>query len=340
MFAAVKCDECGTCFLRCHYVDYSPEKATREIRALKEGRNAEILKDCITCMACNEYCPNGARPYDLILSMQEKKSIRFIPEELVDFIDENAHAVPNEIIPGEKTKPALSLCIMEHALPRGLTGSRIFAGLTLVKGSDYYSRVVHLHAGRESRVKGHAQQFIDNLAGIGREEIVFLHEDCYILAAKKAPEYGVAVPFKPVHVVDYMIGYLRGHEKHLIPLNRKIAYQRPCISRYMPEKEDSLDEFFQTVGVERVARQYDRENALCCAAGIIEMHPERALPIVDKNVKDAKAYGADAMVFLCLGCYWLMSGLCEERGLPSVFIADLGRMALGELPFSSRPWSR
>jgi hypothetical protein len=44
------------------------------------------------------------------------------------------------------------------------------------------------------------------------------------------------------------------------------------------------------------------------------------------------------MVFLCPGCYWLMSGQCEDRGLASMFIIDLCRMALGELPFSSRPW--
>jgi Fe-S oxidoreductase len=338
MFAERQCEECGTCFLRCHYVDYSKEKAIQEIRALKEGNDADILKNCITCIACNEYCPNGARPYDLIVNLQEKKGIRFVPEEMVDFIDENAHAVANEIIPGEHNKPALSLCIMEHALPPNLTESTLFEGLTLVKGSDYYSRVVHLHSGMESRVKEHAQQFIDNLDRIGKKEIVFLHEDCYILAAKKAPEYGVAVPFKPIHLVDYMIAYLKEHRERVVPLNKKIAYQRPCISRYMPEKENHLDTFFQLVGVERVARQYDRQDALCCVSGMIELNPERALPIIDKNIHDAQKHGADVMVFLCVGCYWLMSGLCEERGLSSLFITDLGRMALGELPFASRPW--
>ena len=78
--------------------------------------------------------------------------------------------------------------------------------------------------------------------------------------------------------------------------------------------------------------------ALCCVSCMIEMNPERALPIIDKNIQDAQKHGAEVMVFLCVGCYWLMSGLCEERGLSSLFITDLGRMALGELPFASRPW--
>jgi len=338
MFDATKCDECGDCLVQCQYVDFSREKALQEIQTLKQGKDADILRECITCIACNEYCPTGANPYDLICTLQEEKGIRFIPEGIVEFIDDTAAEVPNEIIPGDEDKPALSLCIMGHAYPQGFTESKIFEGLTLVKGSDYYSRLVYLHAGMESRVKGYARQFIDNLARLGKEEIIFLHEDCYTLAAKKAPEYGIEVPFTPVHIAQYMVRYLKDHEDSIIALNRKVAYQRPCISRYTPGKEHYLDEFFRLVGVERVARKYDRQNALCCASGFVEMNPDRAIPIVDRNVNDAKAFAADAMIFLCAGCYWLMSGLCEERGLPSIFITDLCRMALGEIPFSSRPW--
>ena len=338
MFDITKCGECGDCLVQCQYVDYSREKAVQEIRALRNGKDADILRECITCIACNEYCPTGANPFDLISALQEEKGIQFIPKEIVEFIDDTAAGVTNEIILSDEDKPAVSLCIMEHAYPQGLTESMIFKGLTLIKGNDYYSRAVYLHAGMESRVKEYAKQFIDNLTKLGKEEIIFLHQDCYTLAAKKAFEYGIKVPFKPVHIVEYMVRYLKQHEDSIIPLNRKIAYQRPCISRYTPEKEHFIDEFFRLVGVERVARKYDRQNALCCAAGFVEINPERALPIVERNVNDAKAFAADAMVFLCVGCYWFMSGLCEERGLPSMFITDLCRMAIGEIPFSSRPW--
>jgi hypothetical protein len=135
-----------------------------------------------------------------------------------------------------------------------------------------------------------------------------------------------------------MAGWLRQNPDSITPLGKKIAFQRPCISRYIPEEERWLDDFFSLIGVQRVARQYDRTKALCCAAGLAEMHPEQALPIIDRNIADARAYGAEAMVFLCPNCYWLMSGTCEERGLPSMFITDLCRMAIGELSFGSRPW--
>lgn len=272
--------------------------------------------------------------------MQERHAVRLLPVEMVDFINATAAATPNDISPGESGRPALSLCVMDPAYPAGITDSSMFEGLTLVRGNDYYSGIVCLRAGFESRVRQRAQAFIENLARIGRREIVFfMHNDCYVMAAKKAPKYDFAVPFTPINIVQYLAGYLSSNRGRVKALGKKIAFQRPCISRYIPEEDAWLDELFCLIGVERVSRRYDRKNALCCAAGLAEMHPDRALPFIVKNIGDAQSFGADALVFLCPNCYWLISRHCEERGLPCMFITDLCRMALGELPFGSRPWS-
>ena len=337
MFDQLKCDKCGDCLVACQYIDYGREKAIEVIETLIEGKEAEILRECITCMACNEYCPNDANPYDLICKLQEEKGIKPVPEEVVEVIEKTLSNVPNQIIKGDPDKPALSLCVMGHAYPPKITESKMFDGLTIIKGSDYYSRIVYLHTAMESVVRAHAQEFVDNLSRLNKHEIVFLHDDCYTMIAKKAPEYGIDVPFKSIHIVEYMLNYLEKCENQITKLNRKIAYQRPCISRYTPEKEPFLDELFQLMGIKRVARQYDGRNALCCAFGLRQTDPERGSKILERNLDDAVAHGAEAMVFLCPSCYYYLSRDCEERGMASIFITDLCRMALGELPFSSRP---
>ncbi len=339
MFDASKCTGCGTCLTGCQYTDYRPERAVEQIRALKQGRAADILKDCITCMACNEYCPEGANPFDLICLRQEETGIRFVDPAIADYIDETLSQVPNEICEGLPEKPALSLCVMGHAYPPGIAESGMFEGMTIVRGSDYYSRIVHLHNGFESRVRAHAQKFIDSCARLGKREIVFVHDDCYALAAVKAPEYGIDVPFRPVHLLEYLVRFFQENNNRITPLNRTIAYQRPCISRYTPEKEHFVDELFELIGAGRAARRYDRRNALCCAFGLRELDPERGSAIIEENISDARDHGSDAMVFLCPGCYWLMSGPCQARGMPSMFITDLCRMALGELPFGPHPFA-
>jgi Fe-S oxidoreductase len=338
MFLSEKCDECGNCLTECQYIDYSHDQAIQEIRALKEGNDALILKKCITCMACNEYCPRGANPYDLIVKLQEEKHIELVPEEKLAFIERTLTGVPNEIIEGEPDKPALNLCVMEHAYPANMTEGQLFDGLTRIRGGDYFSRIVYLHTGMESRPREHAQSFIDNLAHLNKQEIIFVHDDCYTMAAKKAPEYGIRVPFKPVSIIGYMVSYLKKHQDAIFRLKKRIAYQRPCIARYNSEQEGLLDEFFNLIGVERIGRTYDRKTALCCGIGLRETDPERSAAILEKNLNDAIDNGAEAMVFSCPSCFCFMSQPCEEEELSSIFITDLCRMALGELPFSSRPW--
>jgi Fe-S oxidoreductase len=332
MFDVSRCDRCGDCLVRCQYVEYNHEKAVQEITALIEGGDAAILRECTTCMACNEYCKKGANPYDLILQLQEEKGILPVPEEFLPRFAAN-EKVPGQVTWGDPAKPALSLCVLKTRLPEAAIQSRIFDGLTIFDGGEYFCYSLYLHTARESYMKKNVQKYINSLTGLKKKEIVLLHDDCYTAAAAKAWEYGIEVPFKPVHIIEYLLRYCQEHPGSITRLNKKIAYQRPCISRYTPEKEPMLDELFELIGVERVARKHDRENALCCGGLYAEKEPERAKKYQDMNIADAQAHGADAMVILCPICWQRLSQPCRKSGLPPVYITNLCSMALGEKPF-------
>lgn len=334
MFDLSKCDSCGDCFVRCQYVDYSREKAIQEITALLEGKDAEILRECTTCMACNEYCEKGANPYDLILQLQEEKGILPAPEEALKMLA-NSENLPSQVTRGDPDKPAISFCVLKDQFPDGAFQGQTFDGLTMVEGGKYFCYIVYLHTARESLFKKGVPKFVDNLANLNVKEVVLPHDDCYSTLTTKAREYGIEVPFRPVHIIEYLLNYLKAHSNSITRLNQKIAYQRPCISRYTPEKEPMLDELFELIGVERVARKHDRLDALCCGGLYIEKEPERGQRFQEKNISDAQAYGADAMVLLCPICWQRLSQPCRERGLPPVYITNLCRMALGEKPFPS-----
>ena len=49
----------------------------------------------------------------------------------------------------------------------------------------------------------------------------------------------------------------------------KIAYQRPCSNRLVPETPHFVDATLELIGVARVERKYDGENALCCGGGLL-----------------------------------------------------------------------
>ena len=331
MWDASKCNLCGDCLVKCLYVDYGKDKAVAEIEALMEGKEAEILSKCVTCCACREYCPTGADPYDLILRAQERAGAFPVGEDAVAFFDRICE-IPGEVIPGDPDKPILSLCVMESQIPEGAMDGQLFEGMTVVKGGEYFCLIGYVHVGKESPIEKNAQRFIDKMASLGKD-IVFLHDDCYAMVHAKVKDYGIAVPFNYMHIFEYLRNYLRDHQSTINKLGKKVAYQRPCASRYTPEKDALLDEIFELIGVERPPRKYERETALCCTGAIIRVFPELAQEVQAKNVDDAIECGADAIITLCPMCDRVLRRPTSQRGLKKIFITDLCRMALGEKPF-------
>jgi Fe-S oxidoreductase len=329
MWDATKCDSCGLCLERCPYTEYDHDESVRQISLLREGRRAEILHACVTCCACTEICPTQADPFDLIVGMLESHGSFPVNPDMVTIFD-HLYDIPVVIQPGDPDKPVLSLCVMEGQLPPGTMESALFQGLTIVKGGDYFCGIGYIHLGRLSPVARHARAFMDNLAALGKD-IILLHDDCYAMLDNKIKDYGLSAPFTYRHLFEYVRDYLREHAGVITPLNMAVAYQRPCASRYTPEKDSYLDEIFDLIGVRRVARRYDRENALCCSAAFLRVYPERARDFQARNIEDARLHGAQALITLCPMCDRALRRPCESSGLPKIYFTDLIRMAIGEL---------
>ena len=328
MFYREKCDLCGDCLVECKYTDYDRDGAIAEMTALIEGRPTDIVKQCITCVACNEVCKEGANPFDLICDVQEKTNALEVPEAIAQMFDAGHH-MRSEVRKGAPGKPAISTCIVGSRLPRPLEGS-LFDDLTHIWGGDYFCHIGWVHLGMSSPLDKGIRSFIDNLAATGEKEIVFAHDDCYATVTTMAGQYGIDVPFRAVHIIEYLRDRMKARQGEVKKLGLKIAYQRPCASRYTPEKEPMVDELFDLIGVERVAREYDRENALCCALPLFFRDMDRMQEIQSKNLDDAKGAGAEAMTFLCPVCVQGLGVGAAEREMKIYMLSDLCRLALGE----------
>jgi Fe-S oxidoreductase len=197
--------------------------------------------------------------------------------------------------------------------------------------------------GDESIMRDRLQGMVDNLAKSGAKEIVFVHDDCYAVLKGIAPEYGIKLPFRPVSIFEHLRDYLKEHRSDIKKLNMKVAYQRPCASRYTPEKDVYLDEIFDLIGVERVKRQYDGINAICCGVELagpnLKLFPrgKNFEPFREKNIQDARNHGAEAMVYLCPMCYRTLGKKAKETGLTNLMISDLCRLAVGETLPEEKP---
>jgi len=338
MWDASKCDFCGECLVNCRYVNYDKKKAGDEIRLLTAGERAEILDKCITCLACNDYCPTGAEPADLITRMQEKIGTSPIYQAGKAAIDEivkglEGQGEPLQVIPGDPDKPILSLdSFRVEQFPEGTIQSSFFKGMTVVRGGELMSLVGCVHMGGASLVEKYGQRVLDRLAGFGKD-IVYMHNEGFVLAHVKAKELGFRVPFRYMHLFEHLRNYLRDHQEQIRRINKKVAYQANCGTRWVREYDVYLNEIFDLVGVERTTRQYEGVNALCCSAPIISANKELALEVQKENFEDAIAAGADAIITSCPICYRIFRRPSQNYGLPDIFITDLCRIALGEKPW-------
>lgn len=329
MFKRERCDLCGDCVFLCPYVDYGREESIDQFRRLVEGETPEIVSRCVTCVACNWFCEKGANPFDLILERQEETGVLNIPEQNTQLF-RNLPSAPSEVVEGEPGRPVISLCSVGDLVP-GLFEGRLFEGCTFLKGGKFFCNVGWVHLGCHSPVREGARGVVENLAQTGVGEIVFYHDDCYALLASMVKEYGVEVPFKPVHIIEYLLDYVKSRRDEVTPLGIKAAYQQPCASRYTPWKDEWLDELFSLLGVERVPREYDRKFALCCGSPMMPRDRDKAMEIKERNVRDAVEHGALAMVYLCPLCVLNLRKPAAAAGLENYHLIELVRKSLGEV---------
>lgn len=327
MFKADLCDLCGDCLVRCQWIEADREQSVEWMKALMAGRDTPVLRQCITCFACNEYCPQGANPFDLIAELQEKYDV-FKSKEAAQ-LQEAAYAFNKPLTNYPQAEKVMSVCVFEKTHPQLMQGE--LYNLPRASGKPYFCWMLFGHWGIESIQKKHAQEMVDRLVLTGAREIVCFHDDCYAMLSTIAPGYGIKVPFRPVHLSEYLVGYLRENRERIKPLNISIAYQRPCASRYTPAKEHFIDELFELAGVKRVRRDYDREEALCCASIKLLLGNGDCVKDQERNIQDARQKGAQAMVCLCPGCMDNMGGVSITQGMPMIFLGDIARMALGEI---------
>ena len=327
-FNLAKCDYCGDCFALCKYSNYNKEESIQQIKKLIKGEFAEILTKCVTCAACNSYCIKGANPFDLILRYQEKYKAYKTSESYYHLV-ENIDKSRGEIIKGKPGKPVINICVVD-VIPNLFEGA-LFEDCTFLKGGEFESLLGWIHVGKEKPLQETLQKKVSALGNTGFPEIVMFHDDCYAAYTTKAIEYGIDVPFRVKHYVEYLRDYIIQRKNKVKKINLKVAYQPPCSSRYSPWIDKTIDELFGLISVERVERKYDRLNALCCGCAVSpHLGHEKGELYKSLNIQDAKIHGAQAIVFMCPFCALQMREEANKSGLEPIFLTNLVRMALGE----------
>lgn len=340
-FDESKCLACQTrdCLTRCQYLALDAETAGTEMEKIIQGEESRVLHECRTCYACEEYCPMGNHPFYLIVKRQEELGIAPLPEPLVKQGVQMGIPFRGEPEIREINGPVLNMGVFSP-LAR-LAQGKLFDGLTLIstdsrKMHHFFCQLMYLHFGRISVINERLPGVIETIAAHKPTEVVHFHDECYGTYTSYAPAFGIEVPFRSVHLFEHLYNRLTELKDEIRPLNYKVAYQRPCSSRLSSDKHRFVDKIFNLVGVEHARREYVDENALCCGSTILSQKQPGSrrfcLDVQEKNISDMKQAGAQLCIFNCPACMQTMGKQVAENGIMPIWMSDLCRMAIGELP--------
>ncbi|MFH2130080.1 MAG: (Fe-S)-binding protein [bacterium] len=220
-----------------------------------------------------------------------------------------------------------------------LTQGKLFEGTTLMSADSrkmfhYFCQLMYLHFARTSTINERLEKIIATIAAHKVDEVVHFHDECYGTYTSYAPAFGFDVPFKSIHLFEFLYERLLELKDEIKPLGYKVAYQRPCSSRLSSDKHPFVQKIFDLIGVEAVDREYVDENALCCGGTILGQKKKGsrqfAVEIQNRNIEDMKNAGAQICVFNCPACMQTLGKPVAKKGIMPMFMSDLCRLAIGE----------
>ena len=326
MFKREKCDYCGECLARCAYLNYDLERAKFEFKLLADGQFSPVLEKCVTCFACEEFCPKYAHPFDLILEQMEASRRKPVSEAVIE-ANAARYLSKEQYVPPAISGTVMSGCVFPRTHPRLFQGP-LYDDVTILKGRPVFCHILFLHMGDRKVIADRAPEIIANLEKTGAEEIVFFHDDCYSFVTNIAPGLGIKPKFHPVHLVEYTRDWLKQNPTRIRKLGTTIAYQRPCASRLSPQKEDAVDEVFDLIGVNRVSRHFDRTDALCCGGALFLTRGIMPKELQQKNLQDALDSGVKELVCLCPMCMEMLKPEADKLGITLTFFTELVQRAI------------
>ena len=329
LFDKDACTYCGECFTRCRYMDISRQEAISEIKNLADGKPTKhVLDKCISCYACNAFCPEDANPYQLILSKWNERYrekglpvrasylmphcepdyrmdlVRDMPQKEKDMLAK-WRSTPSE---GEVLYPGCNLLANPFLFDLKIFDQLPVSGdWSLCCGEPYY----------RSGMFDVMQKIADGLEEYYKDKkidkMVFICPACMNMFKNVFPkQFGVKFDFECEYLTNWLLQKMDDGELEITkPLDMSVALHDSCHSRVMKE-EDIMNvnrEFLKRLGVDVINTKNHHEEGLCCgvAAGCRRQMPHDIMIASYRQVRECKSTGADEMGIYCTGCYLMLN---------------------------------
>jgi Fe-S oxidoreductase len=370
------CDRCGECFVKCPVLNLSERASKKEIQALIDGDidNSLAFKLCTTCNVCDNVCPRGAYPYELILERfneyGREHGLPFLAKLVLPSEPENIWSNLRLLMDEDelsilrswernlqtKKKQMLLTGFYTNIVPY-LAGGKILDELRPVIGGSeglWGCGGDCNKLGAAELTEQVVQLLRTQFERVGIESVYcFMEAEAAMLAEILPQRFGARFDFEVLPLDYWVLEKLeRGEAKIVNRLNRKVTVHDNCMSRYLGGKpQDVVRRIVALTGCEIVEMEHNRFNGLCCgwAATIPTLYGKGSgnpfgtlmylLHSLYRRMQEAEATRADTLVTSCPACYIFLSLVKELTGskIQVYHPLELVQLAMGEPVASKTP---
>ena len=322
------------------------------MRRLDAGQATPHLdRHCISCFACNAFCPHDADPYGRIL---QRFQVRYWRHGL----PQRAHYLMPTADKSFRTDVLRSLPADERALvrqwaerePAGdvlypgcnlitsafLTFSGIFDELTIAGSLDLCCGEMYFRMGLLEKARRIAERLSEYYADKPIKRMFFVCPAGYHMFTRVLPErFGAEFNFEKIFIADYLLDQFdHGRLNIRRPLDQTVVVHDSCHARVLgPGFMDQVRRLFRRLGVSLVEAEHNREGGYCCgiAAGAPRQSPVDLAQVALSAHRDYKDTSAGQVATYCTGCYLILGMLQPPRpfGLPVTHLLALVAEAVG-----------
>ena len=319
------CELCGDCLYRCRYLGLSREEAIEEIKRLRAGEPTRVVhRKCISCYACNTFCPNDCHPYELITSAWHRRyTERGLPVRASYLMPATGDNFRTDMVktmaPWEQELlrrwketppegetvlyPGCNALTLPHLLRAPYMEELVISGdFDLCCGEMYF------RMGLYDVVAQVAEKLTAHYRGRKIGTMLFVCPAGLNMFRNVLPgHFGAEFSFKTGFLGGYLLEKVESGELEITnKLQRSIALHDSCHGRIIgPEVTETSRRLYAHMGLQVHEIAGSVNEGLCCgmAAGCNRYRPDDMYLAAIKELRAAAKTGAEELATYCSGCH-------------------------------------
>ena len=351
-----QCPNCGICLQKCPVMKMDKEESKAEMARLLNGEDTKrVFDECTFCFSCNHYCPQGLRPYNLIMERviaknREKGDIPKAIDYMITgkseagFFYDQYNAAPaedkavlkrwTEIPP--KAKETLFVGCYGRTVPRHLDQAKSLESLVKFGPRDACCGEIPHRFGDYKSFSETVERTRKSMEALQTERLVCYCGSCANYLGNIWPnDHGVKLPYEVISLYEWLWEKVEAGELSIQrPVSKDIVITDSC---YTSELGDSFYEavrgLHKAAGMNVVELENNKYDSRCCgfAVGIRNNYDQSQVAIeAKKKVDQILATQVKEVSCNCPGCYAGIVRAGKGSGLKVRFAINEILQALGD----------